>query len=67
MNPTVFAFGMDSPMTATATYLGANGWFLDVAGLRLLVDPWLFGPLVFPWPLAAERRNAFDAACAGWH
>ena len=44
-------------MTATATYLGANGWCLDVAGLRVLVDPWLFGPLVFPpgpWLLKGE-------------
>ncbi|QNI85676.1 metallo-hydrolase/oxidoreductase [Synechococcus sp. PROS-7-1] len=44
-------------MTATATYLGANGWCLDVAGFRVLVDPWLFGPLVFPpgpWLLKGE-------------
>ena len=44
-------------MTATATYLGANGWCLDVAGLRVLVDPWLVGPLVFPpgpWLLKGE-------------
>ena len=44
-------------MTATATYLGANGWCLDVAGFRVLVDPWLVGPLVFPpgpWLLKGE-------------
>lgn len=35
-------------MTATATYLGANGWLLEVEGLRVLVDPWLVGDLVFP-------------------
>jgi L-ascorbate metabolism protein UlaG (beta-lactamase superfamily) len=31
-----------------ATYFGANGWLLEIAGLRVLVDPWLVGPLVFP-------------------
>ena len=35
-------------MTLTATYLGANGWLLDFAGLRVLVDPWLEGQLSFP-------------------
>ena len=35
-------------MTLSATYLGANGWLLDFAGLRVLVDPWLEGPLSFP-------------------
>ena len=48
---------MDSIMTATATYLGANGWFLEVEDLRVLVDPWLCGPLVFPpgpWLLKGE-------------
>ena len=44
-------------MTDTATYLGANGWLLDMAGLRVLLDPWLTGPLVFPpgaWLLKGE-------------
>ncbi|MGL6133825.1 MAG: MBL fold metallo-hydrolase [Prochlorococcaceae cyanobacterium] len=31
-----------------ATYFGANGWLLDFDGLRVLVDPWLCGELVFP-------------------
>ena len=31
-----------------ATYFGANGWLLELAGLRVLVDPWLTGPLQFP-------------------
>jgi hypothetical protein len=31
-----------------ATYLGANGWLLEFGGLRLLVDPWLRGELIFP-------------------
>jgi L-ascorbate metabolism protein UlaG (beta-lactamase superfamily) len=34
--------------TLAATYYGANGWLLEIAGLRVLVDPWLVGPLVFP-------------------
>ena len=44
-------------MTDTATYLGANGWLLNLAGLRMLLDPWLTGPLVFPpgaWLLKGE-------------
>ena len=44
-------------MTDTATYLGANGWLLTMAGLRVLLDPWLSGPLVFPpgaWLLKGE-------------
>ncbi len=30
-----------------ATYFGANGWLLEIAGLRVLLDPWLVGPLRF--------------------
>jgi hypothetical protein len=50
-----------------ATYFGANGWLLDFDGLRVLVDPWLCGELVFPpgrwlfagslphpWPIPAD-------------
>jgi len=40
-----------------ATYLGANGWLLEIGGLRVLVDPWLTGSLVFPpgpWLLRGE-------------
>jgi len=32
----------------TATYFGANGWLLQLGTLRVLVDPWLVGPLCFP-------------------
>ena len=43
-------------MSLSATYSGANGWLLEWAvdtgpgttALRVLVDPWLTGPLVFP-------------------
>ena len=51
-------------MSLTATYSGANGWLLTWASgrpgatdLRVLVDPWLSGPLVFPpgpWMLQGE-------------
>lgn len=52
-------------MSLTATYGGANGWLLEfgAAGdnsLRLLVDPWLTGPLVFPpgaWLLKGELSD----------
>ena len=29
------------------TYFGANGWLLELAGQRVLLDPWLVGPLRF--------------------
>ena len=29
------------------TYFGANGWLIELAGLRVLLDPWLVGPLQF--------------------
>jgi hypothetical protein len=31
-----------------ATYFGANGWLLEFGGLKVLLDPWLQGPLQFP-------------------
>ena len=44
-------------MTLAATYFGANGWLLEIDSLRVLVDPWLKGPLSFPpgpWLLKGE-------------
>lgn len=44
-------------MSDQATYYGANGWLLELGGRRVLVDPWLTGPLVFPpgaWLLKGE-------------
>ena len=44
-------------MKSQATYFGANGWLLEIANCRVLVDPWLSGPLVFPpgaWMLRGE-------------
>ena len=29
------------------TYYGANGWLLELGGVRVLLDPWLTGPLQF--------------------
>ena len=40
-----------------ATYFGSNSWLLEMAGLRVLVDPWLVDALVFPpgpWLLKGE-------------
>ena len=42
---------------AAATYYGSNSWLLEIAGLRVLVDPWLVDALVFPpgpWLLKGE-------------
>lgn len=42
---------------STATYFGSNSWLLEVADLRVLVDPWLVDALVFPpgpWLLKGE-------------
>jgi len=39
-------------MALHATYFAANGWLLEFGALRVLVDPWLIGPLEFspgPW------------------
>ncbi|PSN20044.1 Zn-dependent hydrolase [filamentous cyanobacterium CCP5] len=30
-----------------ATWLDTNSWLLELGGMRLLVDPWLVGPLTF--------------------
>jgi hypothetical protein len=52
---------MEPHPSITATYLGANGWLLDFAGgPRLLVDPWLSGPLQFgpgDWLLKGELAD----------
>ncbi|APB32865.1 Putative Zn-dependent hydrolases of the beta-lactamase fold [Gloeomargarita lithophora Alchichica-D10] len=42
------------------TWFEANTWLVEWAGLRLLFDPWLIGPLVFgklDWLFKAERRQ----------
>ncbi|MBC1260927.1 MBL fold metallo-hydrolase [Synechococcus sp. BSF8S] len=47
-------------MALQATYFGANGWLFDFAGFRVLLDPWLTGPLEFPpgpWFFRAELNQ----------
>lgn len=42
------------------TWYEANTWLLEWAGLRLLLDPWLVGPLVFggmEWLFKAQRQR----------
>ncbi|MEB3242425.1 MAG: MBL fold metallo-hydrolase [Cyanobacteriota bacterium] len=49
-----------APNALIATYLGANGWLLDFAGLRVVVDPWFTGPLSFggvDWLLKGELAS----------
>jgi L-ascorbate metabolism protein UlaG (beta-lactamase superfamily) len=40
------------------TWLDSNSWLIELGGKRILLDPWLVGPLVFgnaPWLFKAER------------
>ncbi|NJK99966.1 MAG: MBL fold metallo-hydrolase [Spirulinaceae cyanobacterium SM2_1_0] len=42
------------------TYLDSNTWLIVLGRARILVDPWLVGPLVFgnlPWLFKGERRS----------
>jgi L-ascorbate metabolism protein UlaG (beta-lactamase superfamily) len=42
------------------TYLDSNSWLWEIGEKRILVDPWLVGPLVFgnlPWLFKGERRS----------
>ena len=41
------------------TYLDSNSWLIEMGGKRILLDPWLVGPLMFgnlPWLFKGERR-----------
>ncbi|MEI6427823.1 MAG: MBL fold metallo-hydrolase [Pseudanabaena sp. ELA607] len=41
------------------TWLDSNSWLIVIGGKRILVDPWLVGPLMFgdaAWFFKAERR-----------
>jgi hypothetical protein len=52
------SFDRSAPITAT--YLGANGWLLEFGPMRVLVDPWLTGPLSFGpagWLLKGELSS----------
>ena len=40
------------------TYLDSNSWLIEMAGKRILLDPWLVGSLVFgntPWLFKGDR------------
>lgn len=42
------------------TYLDSNSWLIELNGTRILLDPWLVGPLVFgnaPWLFKGTRRS----------
>lgn len=42
------------------TYIGSNSWFLEIDDRRILLDPWLVGPLVFgnaPWLFKGTHRT----------
>lgn len=42
------------------TYLDSNSWFIEMAGLRILLDPWLVDSLVFgnlPWLFKGDRTH----------
>jgi len=40
------------------TWLDSNSWLIEITSKRILIDPWLVGPLVFgnlPWLFKGER------------
>jgi L-ascorbate metabolism protein UlaG (beta-lactamase superfamily) len=42
------------------TWLDSNSWLIEMAGQRILLDPWLVGSLVFgnlPWLFKSDRRS----------
>ncbi|MBR8829412.1 MAG: MBL fold metallo-hydrolase [Gomphosphaeria aponina SAG 52.96 = DSM 107014] len=42
------------------TWLDSNSWLIEMGGKRILLDPWLVGPLVFanlPWLFKANRTT----------
>lgn len=42
------------------TWLDSNSWLIELASQRILLDPWLVGPLVFgnqPWLFKSDRRR----------
>ena len=50
-------------MSIALTYYGANGWLVEIGGLKVLIDPWLKGDLTFPpgdWLIKGELEKLFD-------
>ena len=50
-------------MTIKATYYGANGWLIDIDKLRILIDPWFRGELIFPpgdWLIKGELAKEIE-------
>lgn len=50
-------------MTMNLTYYGANSWLLQFGDMRVLIDPWLVGSLVFAhqdWLFKGDRLNPID-------
>ena len=35
-------------MAIKATYLGSNGWIIELKKTKIVIDPWLLGELIFP-------------------
>ena len=35
-------------MAFKATYLGSNGWIIEFKKAKIVIDPWLYGDLIFP-------------------
>ena len=47
-------------MNFVVTYFGSSGWFINLDGLKILIDPWLTGDLVFPpgpWLIKGALRK----------
>ena len=47
-------------MSFTATYYGGNSWLIQIEQKRILIDPWLRGPLTFSpgsWLLKGEMKT----------
>lgn len=45
------------------TWYGSNSWLIEIANKRILLDPWLVGPLVFgnqSWFFKAEQGQSYD-------
>ena len=45
------------------TWYGSNSWLIEIANKRILLDPWLVGPLVFgnqSWFFKAEQSQAYE-------